>query len=644
VKRALAILAGVVVALILVLAGLGVFLLSRIDLKARAIAAIEQATGRNVEIRGPVGITLFPTLGVKASQVSVGNAPGGRAANMVDARDVTIGVAAMPLFKRDLQVTALKLVDPVISLEILPNGAPNWVLQVTPIANAPGGVKVDTRIETVKLNGVSIANGRLEFYNAATHSAFALDKVDADIELAGLDKPLSLKGSGVYEGERAEIGLSLSTPKELLANKPMGLAMNITSAPVNLRFEGKLEPGTSGLNGALEASGPDLRRLAAWGGHPIGEGAGLKNFAVKGNFIYANHATAFNNASITLDAISGRGDVLIETSRAKPLISGRLELAGLDLNPYLARVSAQTSAAASIAPPTAIVPSSTAPPRASGLQPIDVTKAGYDATPLDYSGLRNFNANVDLLIKGVLQVQKLRIDHTRLSIVLNEGFLASSLSEMELYGGKGVGHVRIDARGTPLRFSETLDVENVRALGFFGDALGLTALDAPANVSLTLETEGLNQQELISKLHGDGAFYFDKGAFKGIDFGGLTRTVKNLLSGKITGPNAQTPFDHFAATLRIERGVAAFRDFKLDGPRVQVLGQGSINMGAQTLDLRFSPRTVFKRDETGKAKSSGIPLPFRASGPWTQLKFTTDISGKGKREQEREICVVTRDC
>lgn len=633
-KRLAITLAGGFVALLIAGAVALAVLVSTMDLRARLTSAIEQATGRTVVIRGPVSFTLYPSAGFNAADVSIGNAKGGRAAQMLTASSVNIAVAVRPLLKREIEVTALNLGEPNIALEILPSGAPNWVLQ--PRSDPQSG-PFKPKLDKMRLRGVTIKNGAIGFYNAVTHSAYSLTEVDATIDLAGLDRPLSIDGAGVYSGERAKLKATLSTPALLLAGKPMSLALNLDAEPLALRFEGAMLPGTGGLSGALVASGPDLNRLAAWGGHPIGGTSGARPFSISGQLVYGDHSTAFNNASVTIDAISGRGDVLIETRHAKPLISGRLELAALDLNPYLARVSGEAPAQTESTSPLA-------PPRASGLQPIDVSKVGYDSAPLDYAGLRNFNANVEL-ITGVLQVQKMRIDNARMIVVLNEGFMAATLTRMEMYGGAGTGVVRIDARGTPLRFEESLDVENVRSLPLFTDAFGYGGLDATANVSIHVEAEGMNQKELISSLRGAGALYFAKGAFKGVDFGGFTRTVKNLLAGKVTGPNAQTPFDKFSSTLQIQRGAVAFRDFKLEGPRLQVLGQGSIDLPSQALDLRFSPRTVFSRDkETGAAKSTGVPLPFRAVGPWTALKFTTDITGKGKREQEREICAVTRDC
>jgi len=56
--------------------------------KDRLIAFVEQATGREVQISGPVTLSLLPALTIKANDISFGNAPGALAPQMVRVKEL----------------------------------------------------------------------------------------------------------------------------------------------------------------------------------------------------------------------------------------------------------------------------------------------------------------------------------------------------------------------------------------------------------------------------------------------------------------------------------------------------------------------------------------------------------------------------
>jgi AsmA protein len=109
---------------------------------------------------------------------------------------------------------------------------------------------------------------------------------------------------------------------------------------------------------------------------------------------------------------------------------------------------------------------------------------------------------------------------------------------------------------------------------------------------------------------------FASGKLNTIDF-------RNVLS-----PTAETDFTKFDSVLKIESGVAKVNILKLISPALGIDGTGTIDIGAQKLDLRLATAIDKKGQGQGAiVQLNGIPVPVRLSGSWNQLKVTPDFSG-----------------
>src|SRR6478735_4345249 len=94
--------------------------------KPRVIAAVKQATGRDLVLQGPIrlGLSLKPTLVVQGASLS--NPPGFSRPQMVTLEGLDLKLALIPLLSRRVVVDRLMLVKPDIMLETNAQGQPNW--------------------------------------------------------------------------------------------------------------------------------------------------------------------------------------------------------------------------------------------------------------------------------------------------------------------------------------------------------------------------------------------------------------------------------------------------------------------------------------------------------------------------------------
>lgn len=615
-KRFLLVLLAVVVLGAAGAAGYAWWFLSQFDARAEIEKRVEAATGRDCEIKGAVSVTLWPTLGFKGADASLANAPGGTAPHMLTAKEIVISAALKPLLQqRRLEVSAFTLVGAAVALEVDAQGRPNWILKSAappPTPQQPSGPAANTRtarVQTFSLHGMRAIDSRLTYANARTGSAYVLDDVDVEADLDSLDAPLTLKGEATYRGQRATIDLTVGVFRALTTGQATPLKASLGASPVTATFDGTLDVKTGGLAGDLTASGPSLRGLAAWSGNPLGEGPGLEAFAVTGRLDVGVKRYAFENASIEIDGVTGRGDFLIEQGPRAPYLSGRLEIAALDLNPYLAPRTSEAGV------------------QVATVQQVDVKAGGWSELPISLGGLKAINANLEITT-GPLQILKTKLDRTEISFVLNEGYLVATMPELRMYGGDGTGRFEIDARTPDIVFRNEIAVQKVDANTFFADAFGFTNLEGTAKIDWGLTSHGANQKQIMASLSGTGNFTFTNGALRGVNLGGVGRTIRDAMRGEMVQPAARTPFSTFTATIKAADGVVATNNLQMVAPQARINAIGVIDMGARAIDMRLTPRL------------SGIAVPFRVSGPWTQISYNSDILGRARPAIEARVRAV----
>src|SRR6185503_14993708 len=78
--------------------------------------AATTALGREVHIRGPLHLSVYPQIGISLSNVTVANTAGARSPQMIEIDSVLVGAKLMPLFSRRLEITDVTLQKPVIHL------------------------------------------------------------------------------------------------------------------------------------------------------------------------------------------------------------------------------------------------------------------------------------------------------------------------------------------------------------------------------------------------------------------------------------------------------------------------------------------------------------------------------------------------
>jgi len=626
---------GIVLAIILILvgacAGVLYYLVSRLDVRAEIANAVEHATGRKLTISGGVGVSFYPVIGLEAHDATLANVQGGRAPALAAMDAIHVGVEIPPLFHREVVVRQLVLDHPRIALEVDRNGAPNWIMQppappppppgqhapATPGPSLPAAVQA----QGFSLRDITITNGEVSFYDARRNASWSVTQAELHTGVTSLNDPFVIDGHMAYGGQTLTMHVEIISPQSALKGQGTPMRVEIQSELLNAEFSGRTTSVAGEMAGEVRAWGPSLRQLSGWAGAPIVGGVGLEQYAVSGNVGISAGQYSFSNAGFSIDQVHGRGDFVLMQRGGKPYVSGRLELFDFDFNPYLTGV----------APPQAQTGSDGAPAGEPGEAPaqiatvaaapraVDIAQAP-DQKPLDLTALKSVNADLELTTHKVL-FQHMLIDHGSLDLVVNDGFLATTLHEIDLYGGSATGSIQVDARDPDVKINQQLTVTGVDASKLLGDAVNFPNIEGTAELTLTLRTHGKSQSDLISAADGTSHIEVVSGAIRGVDMGGLARTIQNALNNQLIAPNARTPFEGMSATFAIGDGALASSNLSFNTADLSIPGIGVIDLPA-------------------RSSHGGIVIPFAARGPFTSLQYTSDLTDRAKREIQTRIAQV----
>lgn len=249
---------------------------------------LEEATGRQVEIAGPLEVSWLPLPSLTASGVRIANADWGTDPAMITIGRLAVDVDVAPLLSGDLVVRGVTLADVHVRLERGAEGQANWVV-AEPQAGASSGRPAPPDIRQFDLTDVIVV---WKDGPKAPERVYHVKRLTLDGN--GPNSPLTMTVLADLDGEGLELTGTLPALTEM-ARPGVDLPVEIegTFAGSALALAAKLQ-ATRDPSGAL--SGVQAEGL-----------------------------------SVTLGGTTVVGSAVVDLSRARPRIEARLEAETIDL-------------------------------------------------------------------------------------------------------------------------------------------------------------------------------------------------------------------------------------------------------------------------------------------------------------------------
>ena len=653
--------------------------------KPRIVAAVKQATGRDLVLQGQIhlGLSLQPTLTVQG--VSLSNPPGFSRPEMATLQELDLKLALLPLLSRKVEIDRLVLIKPDILLEMNAQGQPNWTFksQGAPAAapaTAPSGSEPSSQTQ-INVAQLEVQNGTVTWRDDATQQSAVLALTSLTTTAASPDANLHLAMNASYNGNPFSLsgdvgpltGLQGTTAKSAwpvqltvqaagakLAldgsitqpEQARGYNLKITANVPDLTALGKFAPGATlpplhDIDVAAQVTDtgaklPDISNLTLHVGSSdlTGTVTGLKldkldvTAAKPDQPAQVSIQATFNGAPATLGGSAGLLPVLLSGGKvtaplpidltaqalgSKVTVKGSAAYA--DGRPSLqAAVQSDMLDAdaliAALAKPAASPNAGGAPAAAPAPAPRRPSGRIFPDTPIPFAMLRMADAEVKLNI-AAMKYGGAQYKAIVANIDLHNGALKLDPLSADLPEGRLSG--ALTAADTPPAPPVSVRLEApALAAGPLLAAMGKPGyLSGNLEVHANLSGAGATPHAIAASLNGTLGVAMANGTVDnrllGSTLGKVLQAV-NVLD--LVGRGGASQVQCFAARLTTQHGVGTLQPLVLSSSLITMEGGGTVNLGAETLDLRLRPQ--------GRVAGTAIVVPVRVTGSLSAPAVVSD--------------------
>lgn len=567
---------------------------------------VEARTGRTLAIGGDLDVDLGRTTKVSADDLRFSNADWSDSQTMASADRLEIQVELFPLlFKREVRLPEIRLVRPILRLETHPDGgAANWDI----------GFGDDEESGTPpQVRGLWVEDGHLRYLDVPGRTDLDVHLRSRESSEAGRAPAIAIEGGGNWTGNEFSL--------EGVAESP--LALQETDKPYRIDLKARAGATRAHVRGALVAplQLQDFDVQFALSGRNLADLYPLVGVAMPDTPPYTLDGRLTRDAATWhYDAFNGKvgqsdlgGSAAVTLGGERPFLKADLVSKRLDFDDLAGFVGG--------APDTddgdALDPELVERDRALAAKGRVIPD-----TPYDLGKLRSMDADVRLRAQRI-NAPKLPIDNMDAHLKLDAGLVQLEALNFGIAGGDIRSTIRLDARKDTIQTRLQASVRRIDLGGLFppdtlaGDAVGRIGGD------FNLVGTGNSVAAMLGTADGDVAVGMGAGRVSNllVELAGIDiyEALKYLI-----GKDKQIPVRCAFADFGVKQGVMETRALAFDTTDTIIVGEGTIDLGEEQLDLLLRPRP---KDRSFLA----LRTPLRISGTFDEPSFRPDLARLGLR-------------
>ncbi len=527
-------------------------------------------TGRDVRIEGHLQVHLLTwTPTVRVGGLKIGNPAWAGRGDTAEVRQLTAGVRLAPLLIGRLDMTLVDLDQPRFDLIRDKDERENWALSPAQ-AGKP--------LTLPPIERFIIRDSQLSLTDAHRNMTLA-GTVNAAEQAPGVasgHQGFELIGKGSMNREPFLLQATGGPLIHVQRDQPYPFHLDVRAGATHVEADGQLvKPFSLGdMNGALKASGPNLKDL-----YP------LTGVIFPGTPAYSLSAHLDRKQNhFDLTGIQGRvgesdleGRVSLDKPNGRRLVSADLASRQLVFADLLAVIGGGPKAAAAKESPNA------PPPTPSGrLMP--------DAH-LQVDRLKTMDASVRYRAQSV-QTGRWPLRRFALDLSLDRGLVVMNPIDFEFPQGRLAGRVQIDGRGATPVTDLDMRLSNVALQQFLSPKFGEPpAIEGMLQARARLHGVGDTIHKAASSADGRVVLVVPRGKVRQAFAELLGVNVANGLYLLLSKDNRETDLRCAVASFDVKNGVMNVDNAVFDTGVVRAQGKGSVNLGAESLNLRLDGQT-----------------------------------------------------
>jgi len=440
--------------------------------KAPIAAELTAQTGRTVELRGPLALSLLPGPTVTARDVHLVNPPGAVVGDMVRLRAVEVKLAFWPLLARRVEIRSATLLEPDIDVERMADGESNWRFDrpTPPGANqsrTPGAM-----MQALAIDHLTIENGAVTYRVGSAVERF--EHINATVAIQGGTGPYTASGDFVSRG--AQLAFEARSGALDAADVPIDVTLTVKPA-TRLQLD-LIATGTGAerrIEGQVKLAADNAQTLAALALRTRLPAALARPVKLAADIRGTPRDIALEHLTLDYGTAYGEGTLHV-VQGTPPSVALSLAVSQLDLDRWLAKRKAATEL-----PPGLIGRAFAATSDAATPVPLAPQQPGMLVLP------EGIDASIDLGVKALIWRNGV-VHDAQLKASLSHGTLTLDRAAAQLPGGSDAslsGSIAIGAEGPRGQGTFVADADDLRGvLAWLGAPSGGVPADRLRKASL----------------------------------------------------------------------------------------------------------------------------------------------------------------